>query len=302
MSYTGVRFDAPAAEAIAWSDALLAAGALSVDVSDPAAGTPDETPQYGEPGEPGGQLWPISRLSALFASDADLLAALRIASEGIASSVPSHETFVVAEQDWVRATQAQFGPIRIAENFWIVPSWAKAPQPGALNLRLDPGLAFGTGSHPTTGLCLEWMRTHIRGGESLLDYGCGSGILAIAGARLGAARVVGTDIDPQAMRASEDNARANGITATFVLPDALAPGSYDMVVANILANPLTLLAPALALRVRIGGRIALSGILGPQADAVAAAYASWFNIDTWKSRDGWVLLAGERRSGDKHGR
>jgi len=178
-----------------------------------------------------------------------------------------------------------------------VPSWAQAPQPDALNLRLDPGLAFGTGSHPTTGLCLEWMRTHIRGGESLLDYGCGSGILAIAGARLGAARVVGTDVDPQAMRASNENARANGVTATFVLPDALAPGSFDMVVANILANPLALLAPALAQRVRPGGRVALSGILEPQADAVAAAYARWFNIGIWKVRDGWVLLAGDRVAG-----
>jgi ribosomal protein L11 methyltransferase len=298
VSYFGVRFDAPAAEAFAWSDALLAAGALSIDVSDPAAGTPDETPQYGEPGEPGEQLWPISRLSVLFASGADSLAALRIASDAIALPVPAYQTYVVAAQDWVRATQTQFGPIRIAEDFWIVPSWAQAPQADALNLRLDPGLAFGTGSHPTTGLCLEWMRTHIRGGESLLDYGCGSGILAIAGARLGAAHVVGTDVDPQAMRASKDNARANAVAATFDLPDALAPGSFDMVVANILANPLTLLAPALAQRVRPGGRIALSGILEPQADAVAAVYAHWFNIDIWKVRDGWVLLAGERVTGD----
>ena len=298
MSYSGVRFDAPAAEVDAWSDALLAAGALSVDVSDPAEGTPEETPQYGEPGTTPEGLWPLSRLSALFASDAELRGALRVASAAIASTVPAHETYLVAEQDWVRATQAQFGPIRIAENFWIVPSWAKVPQPGALNLRLDPGLAFGTGAHPTTSLCLEWMQIHLRRDESLLDYGCGSGILAIAGALLGAGRVVGTDVDSQALRASGDNARANGVTATFVLPDALAPGSYDMVVANILANPLALLAPALATRVRAGGRIALSGILEPQADGVAAAYAGWFKIDAWKVRDGWVLLAGERSASE----
>ena len=302
MSYLGVRFDAPAREADAWSDALLGAGALAIDVADPAAGTPDETPQYGEPGEPGAALWPVSRLSALFAEGTDLPAALRAASAVVALPVPTHESYVVAEQDWVRATQAQFGPIRITENFWIVPTWVQPPQPDALNLRLDPGLAFGTGSHPTTCLCLEWMHEHVRPGASLLDYGCGSGILAIAGARLGAGRVTGTDVDPQAMRASEENARANGIEATFVLPDALAPGSFDIVVANILANPLTLLAPALALRVRAGGRIALSGILEPQADAVAAAYARWFTIRSWKSRDGWVLLAGERRRGDEHGR
>ncbi len=294
MSYVALRFDAPAAEAEAWSDALLAAGALAIDVSDPAAGTADETPQYGEPGMPAETLWPVSRLSALFAPDSDPRAAFDAASAAISLPPPPHEMHVVAEQDWVRATQAQFGPIRIARDFWIVPSWAQAPEPGALNLRLDPGLAFGTGSHPTTWLCLEWLRAHIRGGESLLDYGCGSGILAIAGARLGAGRVVGTDVDRQAMRASEDNARANGIAATFVLPDALAPGEFDIVVANILANPLTLLAPALALRVRSGGRIALSGILEAQADAVAAAYARWFTIAPWQLRDGWVLLAGER--------
>jgi ribosomal protein L11 methyltransferase len=299
VSYVGVRFDAPAGEADAWSDALLGAGALAIDVSDPAAGTPDETPQYGEPGEPGAALWPVSRLCALFAAGADLRAAMRAASSELALPVPAHETYLVAEQDWVRATQAQFGPIRIAEDFWIVPTWVEAPHPKALNLRLDPGLAFGTGSHPTTCLCLEWMHEHVRAGASLLDYGCGSGILAIAGARLGAGRVVGTDVDPQAMRASEENARANGVAATFVLPDALPAGTFDMVVANILANPLTLLAPALSLRVRAGGRIALSGILDPQADTVTAAYARWFNIEPWKSRDGWVLLAGERRAGDE---
>jgi len=297
VNYIGVRFDAPAADAEAWSDALLTAGALSVDISDPAAGTPDETPQYGEPGEPGEpgeHLWPISRLAALFAPDTDSFAALRAAAGVVAMVIPAHESYFVAEQDWVRATQAQFGPIRIAEGFWVVPTWADAPQPDALNLRLDPGLAFGTGSHPTTCLCLEWMQMQIQRGESLLDYGCGSGILAIAGARLGAGRVVGTDVDPQAIRASEDNARANDVAATFVLPDALDAGTFDIVVANILANPLTLLAPALALRVRLGGRIALSGILEPQAASVAAAYTRWFNIGPWNTRDGWVLLAGER--------
>ena len=210
MNYIGVRFDAPAADAEAWSDALLTAGALSVDISDPAAGTPEETPQYGEPGEPGEHLWPISRLAALFAPDTNSLAALRAAAGDVAMAIPAHESYFVAEQDWVRATQAQFGPIRIADGFWIVPTWADAPQPDALNLRLDPGLAFGTGSHPTTCLCLAWMQRCLARGESLLDYGCGSGILAIAGARLGAGRVVGTDVDPQAIRASEED----GLTPT----------------------------------------------------------------------------------------
>jgi ribosomal protein L11 methyltransferase len=296
VNYAAIRFDAPALEAVAWSDALIDAGALSVDVSDPGAGTDQESPQYGEPGEPEAAPWPISRLVALFGTDADPEAALRAAATAIALAMPPHEAYVVAEQDWVRATQSQFGPIRIADGFWIVPSWSEAPEPGALVLRLDPGLAFGTGSHPTTQLCLEWLREGLAGGESVLDYGCGSGVLAIAAMKLGARRAIGTDVDPQAMRASEANAAANDVHATFVLPDVLEPGAFDVVVANILANPLTILAPALAARVRPGGRIALSGILDAQADAVAARYARWFNISTWRSHDGWVLLAGVRGS------
>ena len=203
----------------------------------------------------------------------------------------------VAEQDWVRETQRQFAPIAIGEGLWIVPSWCNAPDPGAINLKLDPGLAFGTGSHPTTRLCLAWMRERGVEGARILDYGCGSGILAIAAARLGAHEVRGVDIDPQAIRASDDNARANGVAAQFSLPDALAPGAFDTVVANILANPLVVLAPALAARVRDGGHIALSGILDAQQDAVIDAYARWFTLAPWRRDDGWVLLHGERRAG-----
>ena len=294
MSYIAIRFDASAAEALTWSDALLDAGALSVDLSDPGAGTDQESPQYGEPGEPDASLWPISRVVALFGPDADPEAVLRDAARATAFSAPPHETFPVAEEDWVRTTQSQFGPIRIAEGFWIVPSWSEMPEPDALVLRLDPGLAFGTGSHPTTRLCLEWLRASLDGGENVLDYGCGSGVLAIAAMKLGAGRAVGTDVDVQAMRASVANAAANRVEANFALPDALAPGTFDVVVANILANPLTVLAPALAAHVRPGGRIALSGILEAQADAVCAVYARWFNISVWQSCEGWVLLAGIR--------
>jgi len=294
MNYTGIRFDASADEAEAWSDALIDAGALSVDVSDPGAGTDRESPQYGEPGEPDAALWSISRVAAMFASDVDAEASMGIAAQATALAVPPHETYRIAEQDWVRATQSQFGPIRIAEGFWIVPSWSAAPDANAVVLKLDPGLAFGTGSHPTTHLCLEWLHAELSSGDSVLDYGCGSGVLAIAAMRLGAGRAVGTDVDPQAMRASEANAAANDVAASFVLPDALMPGTFDVVVANILANPLLLLAPALAARVRHGGRIALSGILESQADALAAHYARWFNIAPWRSHDGWVLLAGRR--------
>jgi ribosomal protein L11 methyltransferase len=300
MSYVAVRLDADADAADDWGDVLLAAGALSVDVADPHAGTVDETPLFGEPGEETGRRWPTSRLVALFPAVADVAAALAAAAEAMSRPLPPHEFTEVPDQDWVRATQAQFGPIRIADRLWIVPSWCTPPDPAAENLVLDPGLAFGTGSHPTTRLCLRWLTEALHGGESVLDYGCGSGILAIAAARLGAGRVVGTDIDPQAMDAATANAAANGVDARFLLPDALATADlppFDVVVANILANPLRLLAPALAQRTAPGGRVVLSGVLAAQADEVAATYADWFNIGTWADDEGWVALAGTRRSG-----
>jgi len=292
--YIAVRFDGPAAEADAWSDALLDAGALSVDVSDPFAGTPDEAPIYGEPGMAAAESWATSRVVALFASDADWRAMLDDVAKQLALPVPLVEVHPVAEQDWVRQTQAQFGPIEIGPGFWIVPSWSAVPAGATLALRLDPGLAFGTGSHPTTRMCLEWLQAHVTGGEALLDYGCGSGILAIAAAKFGAGRVAGVDIDPQSLRASADNAQANGAAIAFGLPDALPHGTFDVVVANILTNPLIVLAPAIATRVRIGGRLALTGILDEQAQSVAAAYAPWFTLAPWRVRDGWVLLAGQR--------
>lgn len=295
MSYVALTFDADAASADAWADALLEAGALSVDVADPHEGTTGESPLYGEPGSAAPGLWPISRLTVLFARAADIDAVLEdLATAGRA--LPPHQTFAVPEQDWVRATQAQFGPIRIDDRLWIVPSWSEAIDPTAINLALDPGLAFGTGSHPTTRLCLRWLAREFRAGESVLDYGCGSGILAIAAAKLGAGRVVGTDIDPQALGASAANARRNGVAADFRAPDCIdAPGvRFDVVVANILANPLILLAPAIEGRVTSGGRILLSGILDAQADAVMTVYRRWFNIAVCESDDGWIALAGTR--------
>lgn len=296
MSYIALRFDTEAAAAEAWSDALLDAGALSVDVSDPGAGTDAESPLYGEPGEPAAIAWPLSRVAALLAQHTDPGAVIAAAAAALAWPQPAFETSPVPEQDWVRTTQAQFGPIVIAPGFYIVPTWSEAPDPNALNLRLDPGLAFGTGSHPTTRLCLEWLKAQIAGGESVLDYGCGSGILAIAAAKLGAGKVAGTDVDAQALTASRANALANGVDIDFVAPDALGMCADDIVVANILANPLILLAPALSARVRAGGRIALSGILSAQSAAVTAAYARWFTLAAWREDDGWVLLTGTRRA------
>lgn len=202
MGFLALEFDVPAAVADAWADALLAAGALSVDASDASAETPEETPLYFEPGSAEVFAWPITRLAALFDPNTDLDDVLAMTAQVVGKNVPPYRRSVVADHDWVRLTQSQFHPIRIADDFWVVPSWCPIPEPQGINLRLDPGLAFGTGSHPTTRLCLEWLRAHVAGGESLLDYGCGSGILAIAAAKLGAARVVGTDVDPLALAAS----------------------------------------------------------------------------------------------------
>ena len=296
MSYIALRFDIDADAAEVWADALMNAGALSVDIADAHAETPAETPLYDEPGLAVTTVWPVSRLTVLFSAATHLAAALAaLAASG--KVLPPHETLSVPEQDWVRATQAQFTPLRITEALWIVPSWCEPVDPAAINLALDPGLAFGTGSHPTTRLCLRWLARELHTGETVLDYGCGSGILAIAACRLGAARVVGTDVDPQALSASRANALRNGVAAAFVTVDRLRGERipFDVVVANILANPLVLLAPALARRVRPGGRIVLSGILEAQAAAVSTAYRRWFNIAVCDSDDGWVALAGARR-------
>lgn len=277
------------------ADALMAAGALSVSIEDRDAGTPAEAPQFGEPGLEDPRAWQRNWVVALLPADTDVPALLQ------ALHLPgSHEHALetVAEQDWVRLTQSQFDPIRISERLWIVPSWHAPPDPQALCIELDPGLAFGTGSHPTTRLCLAWLESHVRGGESLLDYGCGSGILAIAAARLGAAPVLGVDLDPQAVAASRDNARRNGVSASFFLPEALPEGSHDILVANILTNPLRALMPLLSARVRPGGKIVLSGILAEQAEEILGLYSRDFDMTLWREEEAWVCLEGSKRFPD----
>ena len=298
--YTALRFDTDAGAADAWSDALLDVGALSVEIADPQAGTEAEQPLYGEPGAATNLRWPIARVTALFRADADAVSALAAAGAVLGQASPAHEMVAFAEQDWVRATQAQFTPLHIHNQLWIVPSWCEPPDPSAINVTLDPGLAFGTGSHPTTRLCLEWLARELPRGATVLDYGCGSGILAIAAAKLGARDVNGVDVDPQAIDAARANAASNRVAATFAIPDehdALAAGTFDVVLANILANPLILLAPVLAARTRGGGRIVLSGILAAQRAQVAAAYEPWFIMNLWKSGEGgWIALTGVRQA------
>jgi len=291
--FVSLCFDAAAEDAERWSDALLEAGALSIDVSDPGAGTADEMPIFDEPHTDGPRVWRTSRLRALFADGVDIDAVTREAAAYLGEPLPPHRLEHIGDTDWVRLTQAQFEPIRIDERLWIVPSWCSPVDPSAINLTLDPGLAFGTGSHPTTRLCLQWLSRELAPGEAVLDYGCGSGVLAIAAKKLGASVVRGVDIDPQAIVASRANAERNGVTAAFSERDVEA-GPVDVLVANILAAPLTVMAPLFARRVRPRGRIVLSGILLPQASAIRAAYAPWFIIDEWGSEDGWVALAGTR--------
>jgi ribosomal protein L11 methyltransferase len=298
MPFVALSFVADAADAEPWADALLQAGALAIDTADPNAGSGAEVARYDEPGADGVNLWPLCRLSALFAEDTDAVAALNHASAVVGVPVPAHRLVAVADDDWVRETQRQFQPLCVAPNLWIVPSWSEPVNARAINLRLDPGLAFGTGSHPTTRMCLRWLAQNLNVGETVLDYGCGSGILAVAAAKLGAIDVAGVDVDAQAIAASRDNARLNGVAAQFHLPDASLEARYDVVVANILANPLRLLAPLLAAHVHAAGHIVLSGILEPQADAVIAAYAPWFTIGIWNSDEGWAALSGIRFNDD----
>ncbi len=296
MSWISLKLAADGESAEVLADALMEAGALSVSIEDRDAGTAAEQAQFGEPGLDDPKAWQRNWVVALLEAETDidvLIAALNLPTD------IEHAIETVPEQDWVRLTQSQFEPIPISERLWIVPSWHDAADfvstPNAIVLVLDPGLAFGTGSHPTTRLCLKWLEQNLHGGESVLDYGCGSGILAIAAKKLGAGQVIGSDVDAQAITSSCDNAERNLAEAAFFLPDALPAGTFDVLVANILTNPLKALMPLLAGRVRTGGRIALSGILSEQADEVSALYNTAFDMRLWATEDGWVCLSGVKR-------
>lgn len=296
MSWQTLSVHAEADYAEALSEALLAQGALSVDMLDADADTPDEQAIFGEPGEPTSAVWQHNLVNALFEDSADPAAVLHAccAQLGI-TPVPRHHVETLQENDWVRLTQAQFDPIRISQRLWIVPTWHQPTDPAAINIALDPGLAFGTGSHPTTRLCLRWLDANVRGGESVLDYGCGSGILAIAAMKLGAGSAIGVDIDPQAVVASRDNATANHVQADFFTTEQAPAAQADIVVANILTNPLRALAPLLAASTKPGGRIVLSGILAEQAEDVMKIYAQWFDLAPAIVEDGWACLSGTKQ-------
>ena len=273
--------------------------ALSVSVADADAGTADEQALFGEPGMPAPKEgWQRSDVTALFASEAEATeAATLLLAQGWAATMQVLAIREVAEQDWVRLTQSQFAPVEITPSFWIVPSWHQAPAAASTVIRLDPGLAFGTGTHPTTRMCLCWTARQAgalaASWQRVLDYGCGSGILAIGAALHGACGIAAVDIDEAAVVATSANALANGVTLDAGLPDA-AVGSYPLVLANILATPLKLLAPLLAGHVAPGGHLVLAGILDRQADELKAAYAPWLALDVADSEDGWILMTARR--------
>jgi len=296
--WISVTLQAEANKAEALSEALMDAGALSISIEDADAGTDAEKPQFGEPGHHPVGLWDHSRVIALFDAQADLAVALaRAAAEAGFDAVPPFTLAEVAEQNWVQLTQSQFDPIRITERMWIVPSWHTAPDPAAINIELDPGMAFGTGSHPTTRLCLEWLCNAVQPGDRVLDYGCGSGILGIAAARLGAADVLGVDIDDKALEAARDNADRNGVALRLQHSRQPLDATFDVVVANILTNPLCVLAPLLAARVAAGGHIALSGVLETQTRQVIEAYAPFLALEVGAIQEGWARLEGRRPAG-----
>jgi ribosomal protein L11 methyltransferase len=273
------------------SDALDALDALSVSVEDADAQTPAEQALFGEPGMPPPKDgWQRSRMVALFAQEAQAQEAVALLSaQDFFEGCRMLGVQAVADQDWVRLTQSQFAPVEITSDFWIVPTWHEPPAQARQIIRLDPGLAFGTGTHPTTRMCLRWIARHGVQDQRVLDYGCGSGILAIGAAKYGATQIDAVDIDDAAVTSTELNAQANNVHLQAGLPDK-AQGLYQTVLANILATPLKVLAPLLCAHVAPQGSLVLAGILERQADELKAAYAPWISLEVADSEDGWILM------------
>jgi ribosomal protein L11 methyltransferase len=276
------------------SDALDALDALSVSVEDADAQTPAEQALFGEPGMPPPKDgWQRSRMVALFAQE--------VVAREAAALLGAQDFFVdcellgiqtVEDQDWVRLTQSQFAPVEVTPDFWIVPTWHEPPAQARQIIRLDPGLAFGTGTHPTTRMCLRWIAQHGVQAQRVLDYGCGSGILAIGAAKYGATEIDAVDIDEAAVTSTGLNAQANGVQLKAGLPEK-AQGQYQTVLANILATPLKVLAPLLCSYVAPGGHLVLAGILERQAEELKAAYAPWVVLEVADTQEGWILMTGK---------
>ena len=288
-----LRLQCPQDQVEQISDALMALDVLSVSVEDADAHTEQEQALFGEPGMPPPAAgWLRSQVVALFDTEAAALEAGQLlALQDFFADSSLLGIHTVEEQDWVRLTQSQFEPVPITDEFWVVPSWHQPPAQAKWVLRLDPGLAFGTGTHPTTRMCLRWIATHPPSGQRVLDYGCGSGILAIGAAMMGAAHVDAVDIDADAVKATLANATDNQVSVNTGLPD-MAQGLYALVLANILAAPLKVLAPLLCAHVQQGGQLLLAGILERQVDEIQAAYQAHMRLQVADRQDGWVLMHG----------
>ena len=295
MHWQSLTFRLSSDQADAIGDALLEHGAISVNVDDALEGTSEEKPIFGEPGADTG-LWTDCRFTALFAAQADVPTLFHAIANDLAITTPMFEINLIDDEDWVQRNREQFQPIRISDRVWIVPTWHRAPNRDAVNISLDPGAAFGTGSHPTTRLCLLWLEANLSSADqpTVLDYGTGSGILAIAAMKLGAAAACGVDIDPAAVEVARYNAKLNEVTVNFADGETALDVVADILVANILANPLRVLAPLLAAHTKPAGALVLAGILDEQAEEIIGIYREWFDLSVWKSEEGWSCIAGQR--------
>ena len=285
----------PEARGDVLSEALEALDALSVSVEDADAQTEHEQALFGEPGMPPPKDgWQRSKMVALFAKEEEARqAAVLLAAQDFFEDCQVLAIAAVPDRDWVRLTQSQFAPVDITPDFWIVPTWHEPPAQAKEIIRLDPGLAFGTGTHPTTRMCLRWIATHSVKAQRVLDYGCGSGILAIGAAKFGASQIDAVDIDEAAVTATELNAQANQVSLNTGLPE-LAQGTYQTVLANILATPLKVLAPLLCSHVAAGGHLVLAGILERQEEELIQAYAPHIQLSVADREDGWILMTAQR--------
>ena len=300
MTWLLLKIDATEQNADLISDALMSIGALSASIEDAHADTLEEQAIFGEPSSvdicyPPPGIWQQNIVTALFEADIDVSQVIETLKNDTKIKHFEWHTENIADQDWVRATQAQFEPIEITKALWIVPTWHQSPNIDAINIILDPGLAFGTGSHPTTHLCLTWLSQQSLQNKTVLDYGCGSGILAIAAKKMGASHVVGVDIDEQAIQASLHNAQQNQVDIEYHDANLTTDQTFEVVVANILSSALMVLAPALAKYCKTGGSIALSGILHSQTQVLIQRYSEWFVMDAPLQKDAWILLTGIKK-------
>lgn len=292
MPWLQLKVNALRAQTEQLEDALLASGAVSVTLQD-NADQPILEPALGET-----PLWDHVCLTGLYSAEIDTLAASALAEKSFGSPLPSHRWELLEDKDWEREWMINYHAIQCGERLWICPSWQSPPAPDKVNLMLDPGLAFGTGTHPTTFMCLQWIDQQDVNDLEVMDYGCGSGILGIASLLLGARHVIGVDIDPQALLATTENARRNNLAADAMpvyLPSRCPKVQVDIMLANILAGPLAQLAPSLSTMTRLGGRLCLSGILAIQAEEVMSAYRTWFDFEPIIQQEEWVCLTAYKR-------